>query len=319
MGSVHHANAKTRARIRKEIQDSKESIAVLAKRLSLNPKTVLKWRHAGRVEDAKSGPTNPRSTVLSEQEEQVICEFRRVTKFSLDDVLISLRDLIPALTRSNLHRCLKRHGLSRLPKEELKRPKKKFKDYDIGYVHIDITTLHIGKKKWYLFVGIDRVCKYCYVELYERMTQKNARLFLENLNADFPFKIHTILTDNGAQFTYALLVERLRPKTKIHIFDQYCQSEGIEHRLTKFRHPWTNGQVEVMNRVIKAHTPRRYFYENVEELKKHLMAFILFYNYQRPLRALKFKTPYEKILEIYETDKTLFKVSPNHKIIGLNN
>jgi transcriptional regulator with XRE-family HTH domain len=44
MGSVPHANAKTTPRIREEIQNSKESIAALAKRLSLNPKTVLKWR-----------------------------------------------------------------------------------------------------------------------------------------------------------------------------------------------------------------------------------------------------------------------------------
>ena len=319
MGSIHHSNAKTTARIRKEIQESNESIAALAKRLSLNPKTILKWKHAGRIEDAKSGPKNPRSTVLSELEEQVICEFRRVTKFPLDDVFISLKALIPALSRSNLHRCLQRHGLSRLPKEDPKKPKKKFKDYDIGFVHIDITTLRLGKKKWYLFVGIDRVCKYCYVELYERMTQKNAQKFLGNLVLNFPFKIHTVLTDNGSQFTYSALLEHLKPKNKIHIFDQTCTANHIEHRLTKFRHPWTNGQVEVMNRVIKNHTTKKYHYDDVESLKKHLMAFILFYNYQKQLRALKYKSPYEKILEIYETRADLFKTNPHHKIVGLNN
>ena len=115
MGGIHHANAKTTARIRKEIQDSDETIAQLSERLSLNPKTVLYWKHAGRVTDKKSGPKEPRSTVLSEAEEQSICEFRRLTRFSLDDVFVLLRDQIPALTRSNLHRCLKRHNLNRLP------------------------------------------------------------------------------------------------------------------------------------------------------------------------------------------------------------
>ena len=120
----------------------------------------------------------------------------------------------------------------------------------------------------------DRVCKYAYAELHERMTQEIARDFLGNLIADCPFKIHKILTDNGAQFTYALLAEHLRPKNKVHMFDRLCKEHKIEHRLTKFRHPWTNGQVEIMNKKIKAHTTKRYHYETQESLKKHLMAYL---------------------------------------------
>ena len=73
------------------------------------------------------------------------------------------------------------------------------------------------------------------------MTTANATDFLANMVAQSPFKIHTILTDNGAQFTYALLAEHLRPKNKVHLFDALCSKNGIDHRLTKFRHPWTNG------------------------------------------------------------------------------
>lgn len=319
MGSIHHANAKTTARIRKEIQESPESIAVLAKRLSLNPKTVSKWRNAGRVEDHKSGPASPRSRALSEAEERIICEFRRLTRFSLDDVYISLKDKIPALSRSNLHRCLKRHGLSRLPLEaKVSKEKKKFKDYDIGYVHIDITEMRIGSGKLYLFVAIDRVSKYAYLELHERMTQEIARGFLQAVIDDFPFVIHTVLTDNGSQFTYALLAEHLRPKEKKHMFDVLCEAHGIEHRLTKFRHPWTNGQVEIMNKKIKNHTTKIYHYEDVESLKKHLMAYLLAYNFQRPLKALNYRSPYESVLEWYKNKPNLFRGNPNHKKMGLN-
>ncbi|MEC4681712.1 MAG: DDE-type integrase/transposase/recombinase, partial [Nitrospirota bacterium] len=95
--------------------------------------------------------------------------------------------------------------------------------------------IRVGKTKLYLFVGIDRVCKYAYVELHERKTQPIAHAFLENLIKDCPFTIHTILTDTGAQFTYTLLAERLRPKHKRHRFDQTCATHGIRHRLTKFR------------------------------------------------------------------------------------
>ncbi|MBL8639922.1 MAG: hypothetical protein JNK24_06155 [Alphaproteobacteria bacterium] len=99
MANIYHANARTTSRVRQEIQDSQESIAALAARLNLNPKTIIKWKHAGRTSDAKSGPKNPRSTVLTPTEEQVICEFRRVTKLSIDDIFVSLRDRISRLTR----------------------------------------------------------------------------------------------------------------------------------------------------------------------------------------------------------------------------
>jgi len=137
MGNIYHANAKTTVRTRKEIQVSKETISQLALRFSLNPKTVMYWKNAGRVTDKKSGPSHPHSTSLSLEEEQVICEFRRMTRFSLDDVYICLRDKIPALSLSNLYRCLVRAGINRLPPEAgeafAERKKKQFKDYDIGY------------------------------------------------------------------------------------------------------------------------------------------------------------------------------------------
>jgi transposase len=319
MGNIQHANAKTTPRIRKEIQESEETISELASRLSLNPKTVTKWKKAGRTEDKKSGPTIPKSTVLTEQEEQIICEFRRVTKFSLDDVFIALMDEIPKMTRSSLHRCLQRHGLSRLPKEDAtQKEKKKFKEYHIGYVHIDISEVHSEEGKAYMFVAIDRATKYTYVEIHTRMTQVIACAFLQNFITDVPFIIHTILTDNGAQFTYALLAKHLRPKNKMHPFDLVCEEHDIKHRLTKFRHPWTNGQVEIMNKVLKGHTIKLYHYETLEELKRHTMSFLLLYNYQKKLKALKFQTPYDTMIQIYQVNPEYFKLNPESKSLGLN-
>jgi len=313
MGSIYHGNAKTTIKIREEIRDSHESAAKLAKRLSLNIKTVLKWRKAGRVEDAKSGPTKPRSRTLSEQEEQVICRFREVTGFSLDDVFCCLKDRIPTLNRANLYSCLRRNNLNILPKNDDKiRQKKPFKEYEIGYLHIDITELLVGKKKYYMFVGIERLCKYVFVEIYENMTVANSCKFLKNILKD------KILTDNGAQFTFNLLAEHLRPKNRAHDFDILCTKYGIEHRLTKFRHPWTNGQVERFNRTIKLYTTKTYHYETIKELKQHVQAFILAYNYQRPLTALKHISPFDKIIQLWDTNKELFKYNPNHKYQQLN-
>ena len=317
MGSILHGNATTTPRIRKEIQNSTESLTALAKRYGVNQKTILHWKHADTVYDKKAGPKT-RKSALNELEQQAICTVRRHLRLALDDLFIVFKPRIPALTRSNLHRCLQHHGLSRLPKDEASSSTKPFKQYNIGYMHIDITELRCETGKWYLFVAIDRLTKYVYVELYQRMTAGNAVKFLANLQAECVFKITHILTDNGAQFTYNLLPERLKPKTE-HPFDVLCKALNIEHRTTKFRHPWTNGQVEITNKIIKQATTKQFHYANHEELKVHLETFLLYYNHQRPLKSLKLKTPWQLIEEHYNLKPEDFILNPLDKIVGLNN
>jgi transposase-like protein len=111
----------------------------LAGRYGINPKTVAKWRRRTSVCDARMGPTEPCSTVLSKEEEALIVAFRKHTLLPLDDCLYALQATIPHLTRSSLHRCFQRHGISRLPETQGDKPaKRKFKSYPIGYFHLDI-------------------------------------------------------------------------------------------------------------------------------------------------------------------------------------
>ena len=318
MASILHGNAKTTPRIRKEIQESEESIAALAKKYNINFKTVLYWKHADSVEDKKSGPKT-RPSVSTELEQQAICTVRRHLRLSLDELYIIFKPNIPKLSRSNLHRCLQYYGLSRLPKDESdgQKGKKKFKQYPVGFVHIDITEVRCETGKLYLFVAIDRKTKYVYAELHQRMTQKAAVSFLRNLQQDCVFKITHILTDNGVQFTYNLLNKAQRPD-KEHPFDELCRHLGIEHRTTKPRHPWTNGQVKITNKMLEEATVKRFHYEHPDELKRHLMMFLLYYNHQRPLRSLKYKTPWQALEDCYHLKPEWFHENLFQKIVGLN-
>ena len=139
MGQILHGSAKTTHTIRAAIQRSKASLQELAEQYDLNPKTVAKWRKRSSVEDMPLGPKQPRSTVLSAEEEAMCVAFRKHTLLPLGDCLYALQATIPHLTRSSLHRLFQRHDISRLPdlKAEAE-PKKKFKSYPIGYFHIDI-------------------------------------------------------------------------------------------------------------------------------------------------------------------------------------
>jgi transposase InsO family protein len=248
MGQVLHGSATTTEAVRRTIQHSQESLRVLAKRYGINQKTVAKWKRRSAVADLPTGPKDPRSTVLSIEDEAIIVAFRRHTLLPLDDCLYALQATIPHLTRSSLHRCLQRHDISRLPEVEGdKLSKSKFKSYPIGYFHIDIAEVQTEEGKLYLFVAIDRTSKFAYVELHNKATRMIAAQMLANLVEAVPYTIHTVLTDNGIQFTHM-------PGTSaysMHSFDRICNANGIEHRLTKVKHPWTNGQIERMNRTIK--------------------------------------------------------------------
>lgn len=239
MGQVLHRGATTTEAVRRAIQHSQESLRALARRHGINPKTVAKWRKRCSVADLPTGPKHPRSTVLTVEQEAIIVAFRKHTLLPLDDCLYALQATIPQLTRSSLHRCLLRHGISRLPETEGNRPKRKrFERYPIGYFHIDLAGVRTAEGKLYLLVAIDRTSKFAFVELVERADMQAAATFLEALVAAVPYRIHTVLTDNGIQFA-DLPKNRQGPTARFrgHPFNRVCLSHGIDHRLTKPNHP----------------------------------------------------------------------------------
>ena len=321
MGQVLHGGATTTEATRRAIQRSQESLRTLAKRHGINPKTVAKWKKRSSVADLPTGPRQPASTVLSIGEEAIILAFRRHTLLPLDDCLYALQATIPRLTRSSLHRCLQRHGISRLPQVEGDRPeKRKFKTYPIGYFHIDIAEVRTEQGKLYLFVAIDRTAKFAFVALHEKADRPTAVRFLEALITAVPYRLHTVLTDNGIQFAD---LPRNRDgwtaRYRVHRFDQICRANGIELGLTKPYHPWTNGQVERMNRTIKEATVNRYHYETHDQLRTHLADFVTAYNFSRRLKTLKGLSPYEYICNIWTKEPDRFTLDPVHQMPGLNN
>ena len=329
MGQVLHGSATTTAAVRRAIQHSQASLRALAGRYGVNPKTIAKWRARASVTDQRTGPKEPRSTVLSAEDEAIVVAFRRHTLLPLDDCLYALQATIPHLTRSSLHRCLQRHGISRLPDTDGDKPQRsRFKRYPIGFFHIDIAEVRTEQGKLHLFVAIDRTSKFAFVELHEKATRRVAGDFLRHLVAAVPYKVNTVLTDNGTHFTeptgdgWTPEDIRARRAEKVpflcHSFELACADLDIEHRLTKPRHPWTNGQVERMNRTIKDATVKRFHYANHDQLRQHLADFVAAYNFGRRLKTLKGLTPYEFVCQCWTKEPGRFTLNPLHQMPGLN-
>src|SRR3954454_17414980 len=329
MGQVLHGCATTTETIRRAIQARRESVRAAAKRYSISPTTVQKWRSRQTSTDARMGPKEIRSSMLSLEDEAVIVAVRRHTLLPLDDCLYALQPTIPHLTRSSLHRCLQRHGISRLPDTNGDKPQRsKFKRYPIGFFHIDIAEVRTEQGKLHLFVAIDRTSKFAFVELHEKATRRVAGNFLRALVEAVPYKIHTALTDNGTHFTDPTGdgwtpedIKQMRARKEpflCHSFELACADLDVEHRLTKPQHHWTNGQVERMNRTLKEATVKRFHYSSHEQLRQHLADFVSAYNFARRLKTLKGLTPYEFICKSWTAQPERFNLNPLHQMPGLN-
>ncbi len=296
-----HANATTTPKVRAHIQRSKKSVAELAAAFGVSETTIRRWRGRTTVGDRSHTPKTLR-TSFSPLEEALVCELRTNLQLPLDDITeVMRRCLNPKLSRSAIHRCLKRHGLNRQPKPD-KPPVGVFEQTGVGFIHIDIKHLPaLQKHKSYVFVAIDRATRYVFVEIHPKRDAMTAEGFLKRFLDHFPHRVHTILTDNGSEFTDRFAVDMRdkphdRPSGR-HPFDRLCAKHQIEHRLTKPFHPQTNGLLERFNRRIVeaiARQPKRgsanRLFASHAERDAFLLGFVNDYNRTR-LKCLGYRAP----------------------------
>ena len=304
----YHANATTNSNQRQYIQDTDDATyRDLAEQLKVSLSTIHRWQHAAQVRDRSSKPKTIKYS-LSEYEQQLVCGIRQMEWSSLDDITLLVEDLIPASNRSTIYRTLKRAGLNKKTQDK-KRGSGIFKKYEPGYLHIDVFYLpKLHGQKAYVFVAIDRTTKMMYLEVYPDKTKDSATSFLEECIHFFPFYIHTILTDNGREFTLQGFFNRYGKTKKVHQFTAYCLSEGIDHRTTKPAHPWTNGQVERVNGILEEKTIKRFTYDSHEQIRQHLKQLQVHWNYYKRHKTLGLNTVPKELKKWYDENPKLFRV-----------
>lgn len=313
MSQGYHTNAKTNMHSREIIQQSSLSNIELSERFEINEKTVSKWKNRGHLVDKSSRPHTIKRS-LSDLEREVIRVVRTLTWIELDDLVESVLPSIPKANRSNVYRTLRAFDINRVP-EEKKEQAKKFKEYEPGYLHIDVTYLpKLEGIKYYLFVAIDRATRLMYFKVYKNKTASNAVDFLAQCKSYFPFYISHVLTDNGAEFTDRF-TNRKNKASGNHEFDTACIEGHIDHRLTAPLTPKTNGMVERVNGTIKDATIKVLTYKNETELKADLDKFLVYYNLNRRhsglKRELKVRTPFEALQCWYRIKPEIFRKPPD--------
>jgi transposase InsO family protein len=274
-----HANAKTTPRTRAYIRRSKASIAELARELGVSGRTIARWRERDSTEDRSHRPHRV-ATTMTEVEQQMAVELRSSLALPLDDIVEVMRRCHnPKLSRSQVHRCLQRHGVSARPKAE-KPPAGRFETAGIGFIHVDLKQIVADRS-----AATIAAC-------------------LERFLAAFPHPVHTILTDNGSEFTDRFGAARWRSENQPsgrHPFDCICARHGIAHRLTRPFRPQTNGMVERFNRRLTeaiaakpsiARNQGKNKFANHAERDAFLIGFVSHYNRTR-LRCINWRAPAE--------------------------
>ena len=309
-----HRNATTTPRIRAEMRASSESVADLARRHNVKYETAYKWKHRDSTEDKSSVPKTLATTLLPVQE-RIVCLLRTSLLLSLDDlVFITKRYMNSEASRSGIHRLLQREGLSRLADlqpavEGEVLPKKTFKDYEPGYVHVDVKylpKLADQDEHGYLFVAIDRATRWVYLEVKPDKTAASAAAFLKALVDEAPMTVIKVLTDNGKEFTDRFVATGERDPTGRHKFDRVCAQEKIEHRLITPRKPQTNGMVERFNGRIAAILSSAHFGSS-KELEATMKNYAVLYNHYIPQQNIGSKPPIEAMREWKRKKPELFK------------
>ena len=272
-----------------------------------------KWKKREVFEDAPHGAINPKKSITN-LEEYIICEIRKTTLLPLDDLLEVVNNFGIKITRSALDRALRRNGLANLNKylaslnPEEKQKNGEFKEYEIGYIHIDIKYLpKIEDNREYLYVAIDRATRFVFVDIMPDKSSQSANKFLETLIEKFPAKITKILTDNGKEFTDKFNNKDRKP-TGNHLFDKTCNTHNIEHRLTAPYTPKTNGMVERMNGKVTENVLDKIRFENKEDMRNRIFEYIDIYNNHIKHSSINRKTPMEAMEMWYNQKSELFKI-----------
>jgi transposase InsO family protein len=279
-----HPQARTTPAVRREIARSHEPTGMLAQRYGVSTETIRKWRKRG-VADCQDRSSRPHKLPwkASEEERAIVCALRRATGFPLDDLTFVVTHFLPHLNRDAVYRILKAEGLGRLPAaHQRRRESGHFKEYDLGFVHLDIK--HLPKlrtadgesRKRYLYVAIDRCSRSVHLAVKDDETTHAAIAFLKEAVAAFPFTITHVLTDRGSCFT-------------ADAFEEACRKLKVQHRKTKPYTPQTNGMVERFNGRVQREVLGITIYSH-RDLETLLRGFNQAYN-MRHQRVLKGASP----------------------------
>ena len=248
-------NAHYRMRMMK--YSASHGVTKTAIRYRTSRKTVYKWqsRYDGTLESLKDRSHRPHKPHPRGHTERELRQIKQVLKkCRWTDLLLAYQKLLEKGYKRSYggfkRVAIKLREAKVVKKKKVRTPKPYARAHYPGQkVQVDVkmvpTKCVAGGHKYYQFTAVDECTRWAYRQMYDDKSSYSAKLFLEELLAKAPFPIKRIQTDNGTEFTNALLVTKAQHKS---LFEEALEKHGIEYQRIRIATPRHNGKVERQHR-----------------------------------------------------------------------
>lgn len=282
--------------VRNAIQESTLSIRTLAHQYGVSPTTIHKWKGRHSAQEHRSGPKTPHSTTLTAGEEQLIILFRSQTLLPLDDCLYALKPAVPAITRSSMHRCFQRHGLTPLSNLSglMPRPPDWRKSADIGFFHLSVIRVEQTDGAGLLFIALDRVTKFGYSTFLCRDVAESVLLFIKKLVEAVPYEVREVILHLDVYCSIANSPAGGRQNVEM----QKHSLSNVARKFKAGRFRPSNADMETIDLIsqrIASLAPTKGPLKSCRQFKKYVEELAEKYNHSRKLKSLGGHTPFEYI------------------------
>lgn len=255
----------------------KHGVTSAANRYKISRKTVHKWkkRYDGSIESLKDQSRRPHHMPRKQTEVEIQMVKRYAKKYPKDLLLGYEKATAKGYMRS--YGCFKRTASRYVkPGKQQIRKNKPYQraDYPGQKIQMDVKFVPAycvtNGDKYYQFTAKDECTRWTYREMYAEHSTYSAKCFLENLIRKAPFPIRMIQTDNGTEFTNALLVTKSKHKT---MFEEALTEMGIEYHRIQIATPRHNGKVERQHRIDELRFYKHMRMYSLDDGRKQLAAY----------------------------------------------
>jgi len=227
-----------------------------ALRYKISRKSVYKWvgRYDGTIDSLKDRSHRPHNSPKAHTETEIKLVKRVLKRVRWQDLLLAYQMLLhKGYNRSygGFKRLVSRLRTIKPRKTKQKKNPKPYTraDYPGQKIQVDVKYVPrecvVDGKRYYQFTATDECTRWTYRQMYDEKSSYSAKQFLEELIKRVPFPIRMVQTDNGSEFTNALLVVKAAHKT---LFEQALDDMDILYKRIRIATPRHNGKVERQHR-----------------------------------------------------------------------
>ena len=276
----------------------KHGVTEASRRFRVSRNAIYEWKakYDGTWQSLKERSHRPHHHPNEHTEEEKELILRRYPRYKDDMIMLwdSLKKSGYKRSYSSLIRVVRKWVKPEIERRTARKPKPYERAaYPGQKIQIDVKFVPsycvANGEKYYQYTAIDECTRFCYREMYAEHSTYSSKDFLMKLLKAFPFPIREVQTDNGTEWTTALLVKDPKSKT---LFEQALEDMDILYHRIRVATPRHNGKVEPQHRTDEKRFYKKMRMYNLEDGKKQLKKYNLKSN-NIPKVCLNFRTPNE--------------------------